>query len=40
MLQFQGMITLNIQNETAQLEAVVLGIANSFGGTPSLEACW
>ena len=34
------MITLNIQNETAQLEAVVLGIANSFGGTPSLEACY
>ena len=40
MLQFQEMITLNIQNETAQLEAVVLGIANSFGGTPSLEACY
>ena len=34
------MITLNIQNETGQLEAVVLGIANSFGGTPSLEACY
>ena len=34
------MITLNIQNETAHLEAVVLGIANSFGGTPSLEACY
>ena len=34
------MISLNIQNETAQLEAVVLGIANSFGGTPSLEACY
>ena len=40
MLQFQEMITLNIQNETAHLEAVVLGIANSFGGTPSLEACY
>ena len=40
MLQFQGMITLNIQNETGQLEAVVLGIANSFGGTPSQEACY
>ena len=34
------MITLNIQNETRQLEAVVLGIANSFGGTPSLKACY
>ena len=34
------MITLNIQNETGQLEAVVLGIANSFGGTPILEACY
>ena len=34
------MITLNIQNETGQLEAVVLGIANSFGGTPSLVACY
>ena len=34
------MITLNIQNETGHLEAVVLGIANSFGGTPSLEACY
>ena len=34
------MLTLNIQNETGQLEAVVLGIANSFGGTPSLVACY
>ena len=34
------MIILNIQNETRQLEAVVLGIANSFGGTPSLKACY
>lgn len=34
------MITLNVQNETGQLEAVVLGIANSFGGTPTLEACY
>jgi len=34
------MLTLNIQNETGQLEAVVLGIANSFGGTPSIEACY
>ena len=34
------MITLNIQNETGQLEAVVLGIADSFGGTPRLEDCY
>jgi len=34
------MIILNIQNETRQLEAVVLGIADSFGGTPSLKACY
>lgn len=34
------MITLNVQNETGRLEAVVLGIANSFGGTPTLEACY
>lgn len=34
------MITLNVQNETGQLEAVVLGIANSFGGTPSIEDCY
>lgn len=34
------MIVLNIQNETAQLEAVVLGIAHSFGGTPTLDQCY
>ena len=34
------MIALNIQNETDRLEAVVLGIANSFGGTPSLDKCY
>jgi N-dimethylarginine dimethylaminohydrolase len=34
------MIALNIQNETGQLEAVVLGIADSFGGTPRLEDCY
>lgn len=36
----EEMITLNIQNETGQLEAVVLGIADSFGGTPRLEDCY
>lgn len=34
------MIALNIQNETGHLEAVVLGIADSFGGTPRLEDCY
>ena len=28
--QIEEMIILNIQNETGQLEAVVLGIADSF----------
>lgn len=31
------MIQLNIQDETSRLEAVVLGTAESFGGTPKLE---
>ena len=34
------MIALDIQNETGQLEAVVLGIAHSFGGTPTLGQCY
>lgn len=34
------MIALNIQNETDRLEAVVLGIAESFGGTPALADCY
>lgn len=31
------MIKLNISNETSRLEAVVLGTAERFGGTPKLE---
>lgn len=31
------MLKLNIKNETSQLKAVVLGIANSNGATPTLE---
>jgi len=31
------MIKLNVQNETSPLEAVILGTAESFGGTPKLE---
>lgn len=34
------MISVNIKNETAQLESVVLGTADSFGGTPKLEDCY
>lgn len=31
------MITLNVKDETSFLEAVILGTAESFGGTPQLE---
>ena len=34
------MISINVHNEIAQLKAVLLGIADDFGGTPSLEACY
>lgn len=34
------MIDLKIQNETSQLQIVVLGIANSFGGVPKLKDCY
>ena len=34
------MIALNIHNETNQLEAVILGLPDSFGGTPKLEDCY
>jgi N-dimethylarginine dimethylaminohydrolase len=34
------MITVQVKNETAPLEAVVLGIPNSFGGTPALADCY
>ena len=33
------MIKINIENETSQLKAVVLGIANDFGGPPDIEEC-
>ncbi len=35
--QEQGMIDVYINDETSPLKAVVLGIADSFGGTPKLE---
>jgi len=34
------MIKLNVTNETSQLEAVILGIANSNGGVPKVEDCY
>ena len=34
------MIKINIANETGKLSAVVVGIANDFGGAPKLEECY
>ena len=34
------MIELNIHNESSDLEIVVLGLPDSFGGTPKLEKCY
>ena len=34
------MMSIEISNETAQLREVLVGIANDFGGIPSLEACY
>lgn len=34
------MIKINIINEIAKLKAVVVGIADDFGGTPSMEDCY
>jgi N-dimethylarginine dimethylaminohydrolase len=34
------MLRLQIQNETAELKAVLVGIADDFGGTPALEDCY
>ena len=34
------MLQLHIQNETSRLRAVILGIANSNGPTPTLESCY
>jgi N-dimethylarginine dimethylaminohydrolase len=36
----EGLIQMQIQNETANLKAVIVGIADDFGGTPSLEDCF
>ena len=34
------MISIKVNNEIAQLKAVLVGIADDFGGTPSVEACY
>ncbi len=34
------MMKINIENESAKLKVVVLGIANDFGGTPNEEDCY
>ena len=34
------MIALNLHNETSQLEVVILGLPDSFGGTPKIEDCY
>ena len=34
------MIRLNISNETNDLEAVLLGIAESFGGPLNIDQCY
>ncbi|MTI33082.1 dimethylarginine dimethylaminohydrolase family protein [Xanthovirga aplysinae] len=33
-------LALNVKNETSRLNAVILGIANDFGGTPSLTEAY
>ena len=34
------MIELNIHNESSELEIVILGLPDSFGGTPKPEKCY
>ena len=34
------MIRINVTNETTELKAVVIGIADDFGGTPSVGECY
>jgi N-dimethylarginine dimethylaminohydrolase len=34
------MVQIHIHNETAKLEAVLIGIADDFGGTPAIEDCF
>ena len=39
-VQITQMLTLNIHNETSKLKAVVLGIANSNGATPTVDEAY
>ena len=34
------MLKIKIKNETSQLQVVVVGIANDFGGTPDIDECY
>ena len=34
------MMKIKVRNETAKLKAVVVGIANDFGGTPKVDECY
>ena len=34
------MLSLNINNEYGPLTKVILGVANSFGGTPQIDECY
>ena len=34
------MISVNVNNEFGKLNTVILGIAQSFGGTPKVEECY
>jgi len=34
------MMKIKVRNETARLKAVVVGIADDFGGTPNMEDCY
>ncbi len=34
------MMKIKVTNETARLKAVVVGIAEDFGGVPKVEECY
>ena len=38
--EVEELMQMHIQNETANLNAVLVGIADDFGGTPSLDDCY
>lgn len=39
-MSVSNQIALNIHNETGSLKSLILGIANNFGGTPSINNCF